>query len=295
MKQNNFSLVVLAAGMGSRFGKNSLKQLETFGDVGHTLLEYSIYDAISAGFSEVIFIIRQELEEAFEKQIISRIRSKILCKVAFQKIPQEYLGFRNKPLGTAHALFSASEQIQNDFMLINADDFYGRDTYTQASHILANGLAEKEINLIAYNLSHTVPDSGSVNRGICTIDREGYLQTIVEVYGLVKQKNQIICKKGRVYDSNSWCSMNCWLFNRKVLNSLQVSMKTFFSQLNENSEIEFCIPDVVDEYINKKDFIVHTQYTQEYWAGVTNREDISFVVEFLQNKIQKGIYPKQLW
>ena len=295
MKQKDYSLVVLAAGMGSRFGKESLKQLETFGEIGHTLLEYAIYDAISADFTEVVFVIRRELEDIFEKQIISKIRNKIICRVAFQEIPSEYANFRTKPLGTAHALFSARKQITHDFMLINADDFYGRNTYIQASHILSSGLLEKEISLIAYNLSHTIPKSGRVNRGICSINKNNILETIVELYGLFQQENEIMCKDARVYDKNSWCSMNCWLFNHKVLELLELSMMDFFSQLGSSKTLEFCIPNVVNEYIKNKGFIVQTHYTQEYWVGITNREDINLVVDFLQNKIEKNIYPKKLW
>ena len=289
------SLVILAAGMGSRFG--GLKQIEPLGPNGEFIIDYSIYDAIKAGFDKVIFVIKEENYEIFKSTIGSRVEDKIKVEYAFQANDVDGVpSTRVKPLGTGHAIMCTEKYIDGPFMIINADDYYGVDAFNKASEFLSN-MEDNIYGLVGYKVSNTITDNGSVKRGICKVE-DGYLKDIVESK-IYKEDNAI---KANPLDTDevfeitpdTLVSMNMLLFNKSLFKYLNEDFKEFLSNADLGSD-EFLIPSVLDKHIKNGDIKVKVIDTTATWYGVTYKEDAPSVKEALAKLHTNGTYSKRLW
>lgn len=298
------TLLILAAGMGSRYG--GIKQMDSFGPSGETLIDYSIYDAIQAGFGKIVFIIREEFASKFENIFNEKLQnhSDIEIKYVYQK-KDSYLGDnqlpddRNKPWGTAHAVLCAKDAIDEPFAVINADDFYGKESFNMMSTFLQKECNEKRYALVGYELEKTLSDHGSVSRGICELDEEGNLDTVVERLKIYRENENIVYQDTEQEKHNLPAdipvSMNFWGFHPNVFSLLEEQFQVFLNENLTKDEAEFLIPPVVDYYISRNMGTVKVIPTDVQWFGVTYREDAATVKESLNQLIQKNIYPENLW
>jgi choline kinase len=300
MENNNMTLLILAAGMGSRFG--GLKQIEPIGPNGEFIIDYSIYDAIKAGFNKVVFIIKEENYDIFRDTIGKRIEDKINVEYVFQKndnIPSNYnYGDRVKPFGTAHAILCSKNNINENFIIINSDDFYGRDAFNVASNFLKTS-KEGEYSLVGYNVKNTLTENGSVKRGVCEAEN-GYLTKIVES-SVKAEGDKIVCSPLDGRDSfevsgTDLVSMNMLGFTPNIFPYLD---KKFIEFLDTNkddlSSCEFLIPDVLQDSINEGYATCKVLSTTAKWEGVTYKEDKEGVVNAIRKLIEDGVYPQDLW
>jgi len=295
------SLIVLAAGMGSRYG--GLKQLDPMGPNGETVLDYSVYDAIRAGFNRVIFVIREDFSEAFKSGIGERFAKLIQVDYAYQRLDDLPAPFsppagRTKPWGTTHAIRAARELVDGPFAVINADDFYGRDAYLQASRFLKNS-DEDRCGLVAYPLENTLSEHGSVNRGICEVSQEQMLLAVEEVVKISRDASGEISGIGlnterRVLGAKAPASMNFWAFPQRFMADIELEFFDFLVQHGDKETSEFYIPTVVDTLIHKGKTQCEVIETSATWFGVTFPEDKPFVVESIAELISKGDYPEKL-
>lgn len=274
------ALVVLAAGMGSRFG--GLKQMEPFGLNGEAILDFSVNDAIEAGFSEVIFIIKKEIEADFKAGVGRRTEEKIKVKYAYQeldKLPEGYSvpSERVKPWGTGHALLCAKELIDSPFVIINSDDYYGKE----GLKLLKQHLDESEdFCMAAYRMANTLSDKGTVSRGICKV-KDGYLDSIVETTNLDKNSG---------YAPDTPVSMNMWGMTEHIFDYLGDYFVEFLDKDIATPKSEFFIPSVIDRAIHENKCAVRVYETGDKWYGVTYREDADGVREALQKLQKEGLY-----
>lgn len=305
MKKEELTLLIMAAGMGSRFG--GLKQIEPFGAHGEFLIDYSIYDAIQVGFTKVVFIIKEENFRDFKETIGRRVESLIDVEYVFQKIdhiPNGFVAPRNrvKPWGTAHAIYCAKDVIHDNFAVINADDFYGRDAFTKIAEFLQNNprdLGKECYGLVGYRVQNTLTKNGAVKRGVCqTVDCS--LQSMIES-NVILESGKIIATPldGRdcfEVTEGDFVSMNMFGFTPSIFSYIEGKMKTFFRDHQTLLDsCEFLIPDVVADAIDEGKATVKVLPTESRWMGVTYKEDKEFVVLGLQDLIKKGEYPEQLW
>lgn len=292
-------LLVLAAGMGSRYG--GLKQMDPMGPQGETVLDYSIYDAIRAGFERVVFIIRRDFYTAFQQQVASRFLGQIAIDYCFQELDDTIAlpvlpSDRTRPWGTAHALWAARDQVQNTFAVINADDFYGQDAYLQMARHLKSQQAT-ELSLVAYPLQNTLSPHGSVNRGLCAC-RDGLLQS-VEEYSAIEQKDGAITgidsqRQLKTLTADDSVSMNFWGLPASVFPVLRDFMSAFFKQHGHSLEGECYLPDFVNHLLQKHDHSCQVLPTSSRWFGVTYPADKERVQSELRACIQRGDYPEKL-
>ncbi len=297
----NKTLLIMAAGMGSRFG--GLKQIEPIGPNGEFIIDYSIYDAIKAGFNKVVFIIKEENYDIFRETIGSRIEDKIKVEYAFQKlddIPSGYIlpESRVKPLGTGQAILSSRNLINENFAVINSDDFYGRDAYIVASNFLSE-TSNNKYGLVGYKVDNTLTVNGSVKRGVCkTIN--GKLSSIIES-SIIKENNIITASpldgsSSFIMKDDDLVSMNMLLFTPTIFPYLEEEFKKFFEKNKDNLEkSEFLIPDVLTDAINSNYATVRVLSTTAKWEGVTYKEDKEGVVKAINKLIDEGVYPQNLW
>lgn len=298
------TLVILAAGMGSRFG--GLKQIEPIGPNGEFIIDYSIYDAKRCGFEKVIFIIKEENLEVFEETIGKRIKPYIDVEYAFQKIDDLPEGYkvpnRVKPLGTGHAIYCARHLIKGNFALMNADDFYGYGGIKAVSDFLDTDLNKdnkENYALVGYKLINTITDNGSVKRGICKIE-DGKLIGLDE--SLVEKDDQGLTKtsfktsiKERV-KNDTLVSMNLMAFHHSFINHIEEEFIPFLEKnKNDMETCEYLMPDVVTKEIKENIAQVKVLETDEKWYGITYKEDKQEVVNAIKDMIQKGIYKEKLW
>ena len=294
-------LVIMAAGMGSRFG--GLKQIEPMGPNGEFIIDYSIYDAIKAGFDKVVFIIKRENAEVFKETIGKRIEGKIAVSYVYQdmdNIPKEYLNNdRVKPWGTAHAIYCCQDVVKDNFAIINADDFYDRDAYLKAAEFLKSGITGHDFGMVGYRASNTLTANGAVKRGVCS-SSDGYLTSLVE--SKVEEINGVITasplngEASFKVSNDTLVSMNMFLFTKDIFNILNKDIKEYFAKHKDDlNEGEFLIPDVVCEHIAKKDITVKVMDTTSIWYGVTYREDANTVRQALKELVDNGEYPANLW
>ena len=299
--KKELTLVILAAGMGSRFG--GLKQVEPIGPNGEFIIDYSIYDAIRAGFTKVVFIIKEENYELFRETVGKRIENKIQVEYAFQdikdipnvvSIPEE----RVKPWGTGHAVLAAREVVDGNFVMINSDDFYGKDAYLKIKEFFDKNEDPNCYSMVAFRVSNTMTENGSVKRGVCESENN-YLTNIIES-SIERVEDKIIASPldGRdsfEVDENALVSMNFFGFTRGMFDSLKTGLIEFLEENKEDlSKCEYLIPDVVFSEI-KKGKKVRVLESQDKWLGVTYKEDKPFVVNNLRELIEKGEYPYDLW
>ena len=302
--ENSPALVVLAAGMGSRYG--GLKQMDPMGPNGETVLDYSVFDAIRAGFSKVIFVIREDFAEAFRENVGAKFTSQIEVAYSFQKLTDLPEGFsvpegREKPWGTSHAILAARDEIDRPFAVINADDFYGKDAYAQAASFLTSNPIEDtkaHYALVGYKLSNTLSDHGSVNRGICQT-ADGLLKGVEEVVEIARKEEDEI--SGRSLDGSACLvaedalvSMNLWGFPVSFLGELEKHFITFLKEHGSEMKSECYIPTVVDDLINQGTADCHVLETSSSWFGVTYPQDKPHVVVSIQQLVDSGEYPSPL-
>lgn len=295
------TLLILAAGMASRYG--SMKQIESFGPEGETIMDYSIYDAIEAGFGKVVFIIRKEFAENFKAIFEPRLKGKIEVDYVFQDL-NSYIGShtvpaeRSKPWGTAHAVLCSKEVVKEPFAVINADDFYGRDAFDKAYTFLTGECNDKVWSIIGYELLRTLSDHGTVNRGVCQVDNQGNLASIVERLNISKKGEAIVCEDGQEpheISMDSKVSMNFWCFNPAVFEYSQQLFIDFLNKYIETPKSEFFIPIVADEFIQSGTGVIKVIPTSADWFGVTYKEDAPAVKASIDELIASGKYPSGLW
>ena len=297
------TLVVMAAGIGSRFG--GLKQIEPVGPSGEYIIDYSIYDAIRAGFNKIIFVIREEHLDIFKETIGNRIKSDVEICYAFQKLDDLPVfcdtSMRTKPLGTGHALYAARDYIDGNFAVINADDFYGYGALKTMSEFLEKNLVDSKEHyaLIGYKLVNTVTKNGVVKRGIC-INNENGLRALQECSvgwdNGVLYKTVIDSDVRELADPNSLVSMNLFGFPKEFIFHLEEEFVSFIEDnKNDMSTTEYSLPKAVTKQIRNGNAIVEVLETDEEWFGVTYKEDKQIVVDAINKMIDAGIYSKNLW
>lgn len=295
------TLLILAAGMASRYG--SMKQTQGFGPSGETIMDYSVYDAIRAGFGKVVFIIRKDFAESFEAQFEPKLKGKIKTEYVFQqmdsflaelKAPAE----RTKPWGTAHAVLCAKENIREPFAVINADDFYGRDAFVKAADFLRHECSEKQYAIIGYELAKTLSDHGTVSRGVCEVDAHHNLVSIKERTKIYRDGNEIIYEdeqgKHKV-PFNSSVSMNFWCFHPELFPSTQQLFLEFVKKNSANLKAEFFIPIIAEDFIENQNGHIRVIPTSAQWFGVTYKEDAPTVKASVDTLVADGEYPPSLW
>lgn len=301
--EKEITLIIMAAGMGKRFG--GLKQLEPVGPNSQYIIDYSIYDAIEAGFSKIVLIIKKENYEIFQETIGKRIGSKVRLEYVFQEldnIPEEYQDYkkREKPLGTAHAILCCKEKVNTPFLIINADDYYGRDAYLKAAEYLKNmEETSKDYAMVAYHVKNTITERGAVKRGICKTEN-GYLKDIIE--SSVEQKEGKIIATPLNGDpsfeivENQIVSMNMLLFNPTLYPFLEEKLQEFLEIHQKNiEEKEFLIPDVLQKLLKEKKATAKIIETSATWYGMTYKEDKEEVENALRKLTDENIYKENLW
>ncbi|MGD0800336.1 MAG: sugar phosphate nucleotidyltransferase [Terracidiphilus sp.] len=294
------TLLVLAAGMGSRYG--GLKQIEPVGPSGETIIDYSIYDALRAGFGKLVFVIRKEIEEPFKEIVGRRFEKRVAVDYVFQeldKLPPEFSvpAGRTKPWGTTHAILMAAGAINEPFAVINADDFYGAEGYRELARQLQSGATDYA--MVGFVLRNTLSDFGSVARGVCQVSGDGFLQGVVE---LTKIERDGVCAKntdasGQVtkLTGDEVVSMNMWGFTPHIFAKLQADFQDFLEANSSNLRAECFIPSTVNELILTGEARIKVLRANDTWFGVTYREDHPRVVDSISRLIRDGAYPKQLW
>lgn len=302
--KKDITLVILAAGMGSRFG--GLKQVTPIGPNGEFIIDYSIYDALKVGFNKVVFIIKKENYEIFKESIGKRIEKHIKVEYVFQELnnlpknsylPKE----RTKPLGTAHALLCCKDIIKEPFAMINADDFYGREAFCQAYNFLKN--LDNSINnygIIGYQLKKTLPANGSVKRGICQVDKDNYLISITE--SIVEKENDKIMatplnkRESFTVNKNATTSMNFLLFTPTIFKYIEDLFPNFFEENKENIlTAEYLVPIVLEKLIERKEISTKVIDTNANWYGITYKDDILLVKKAIERLIADREYSSNLW
>ncbi|MFM8806150.1 MAG: NDP-sugar synthase [Sphingomonadales bacterium] len=294
------TLVILAAGMASRYG--SMKQVQSFGPSGETIMDYSIYDAIRAGFGKVVFIIRSQFAEPFKSLFEPKLSGKIETAYVYQEMDSYTNGYatpsdRTKPWGTAHAVLCAQAAVQGPFAVINADDFYGREAFENAAAFLTTQCNDKQYAIVGYDLSGTLSEHGTVNRGVCTLDKAGHLAAITERINISRSGSEVVCDDGlmpRTLPLSTAVSMNFWCFAPSFFSYTQTQFAVFLQEQGQALKSEFFIPLVADQFI-KEGGVVSVVPTRSYWFGVTYKEDAPMVASSLQHLIESGVYPVSLW
>ncbi len=298
------TLVIMAAGMGSRFG--GMKQITPVDPQGHIIMDYSIYDAIRAGFGRVVCIIKKEFEADFEAAIGSRIRQHVELVYAYQSLDQLPQGFtvpevRVKPWGTAHAVWCARDVIEGPFAVLNADDFYGQEAFEVIAEFLSQDRQPTEHAMVGYLLSNTLTENGSVARGVCAKDENGFLTHIVERTKIVKQGDKAaFTEDGETYTEipmDSIVSMNLWGFRREALDGFEAKFRDFLlNTMPSNPEkAEFFLPKIVSDMIAEKTGTIRVLSSEARWHGVTYKDDLPSVVAAIQTMKDAGKYPEYLW
>ncbi len=302
MSQNQIkpTLLVLAAGMGSRYG--GLKQVDPVGPHGETIIDYSIYDAMRAGFGKLVFIIRHEIEEQFKQIVGSRFENRIEVAYAFQELDKLPTGFavpagRSKPWGTTHAIWMASDIIREPFAAINGDDFYGRESYQLLAEHLRGGSRDQA--MVGFILRNTLSDFGSVARGICDVDHANYLRSVIEMTQIVKDgsgaRNTDADGKNTPLSGEEAVSMNMWGFTPDIFDALREQFTAFLSQNGQDMKAECYIPSTVAQLVRAGTSRVKVLRTPSSWFGVTYKEDKPTVVQSIRALIAQGDYPENLW
>ena len=295
------TLMILAAGMASRYG--SMKQIQEFGPGGETIMDYSIYDAIQAGFKKLVFIIRKEFEAEFREIFEPKLKGKIEIEYVHQEL-NAFIGDRSipegrtKPWGTAHAVLCASDVINEPFAVINADDFYGRDAFVKAADFLNNSASPENFAIIGYELLNTLSKNGSVNRGVVELDASGNLAGVTERLNISENEGKIIAEDNlepREIDKNASVSMNFWCFDPYIFEYSEELFNKFLDDHMHEAKSEFFIPIVADQYIAENKGKIEVIGTNAKWFGVTYKEDAPEVKENLNKLIAEGAYPSKLW
>ena len=285
----------MAAGMGSRYG--GLKQLDPVGPSGETIIDYSVYDAIRAGFNKVVFIIRKDFEKDFRSKITNKYKDKIRVEFAFQDLNDLPEGFlcpegRVKPWGTGHAILTASQLIHEPFVAINGDDFYGRESF----EIVADYYQDKNAtySMVVFQLDKTLSEFGGVTRGLCTVKND-LLDTVIETGELKRSGSGVSSDRDIQLDGSEPVSMNVWGFTPDLFDHLRAMFVDFLHKEGDEMKSEYLIPTVINNLIRSGEKDIHVLRTGSKWFGVTYKEDKPFVTEQVQLLVDHGVYPKQLF
>ena len=297
------TLLILAAGMGSRYG--GLKQLDQVGPSGETIIDYSIYDAIQAGFGKVIFIIKEAIEDDFKETFVERLKEKIAIDYVFQEtwmVPEGVVipDNRNKPWGTGHAVMMADGKINEPFAVINADDFYGRGAFETLAGYYKDWTPQQpgDYCMVGYRLANTLSDFGAVSRGVCMPDINSFLVDVVERTQIERTAAGIAYKSDNenvVLPDDTIVSMNFWGFTPSLFKFLNAGFESFIRNNADNLKAEFFIPSILNELIKSQQATVRILHCEEKWFGMTYREDRETVVKSIRELVKKGVYPENLW
>lgn len=302
MIANKPTLVILAAGIGSRYG--GLKQLDTFTPEGDTIMDFSVYDALQAGFGKFVFIIRKSIEEEFKAVFNKKLKGKAEVEYVFQElenVPEKYQNSdRKKPWGTGHALLMAKDVVKENFAVINADDFYGKEAFS----IMAKTLSKTDqvsynFNMMAYLLKNTVSEYGFVSRGECQVDENGYLTDVTERTHIEKMNGKLMRKDDDgdfiSIDEDTVVSMNFWGFTPKYFEFVTTLFEEFLKENTSNLKAEFFIPLIVNEILKSGAATVQVLKSDSKWFGVTYKEDKEVVQVAIEKLRNQDIYPSNLW
>lgn len=299
------TLLILAAGMASRYG--SMKQIDGFGPNQETIIDYSIYDAIKAGFGKVSFIIKEEFVENFKSIFEPKLKGKIETDYVFQDFDLSKFGIsrvveRAKPWGTAHAVLSAKDQVREPFCVINADDYYGYDSFKKMAEFLMSEVTDERFALMGYQVDKTLSDYGTVSRGVCVVNDEGNMSSVTErtkvFFKDVNGEKKVFFEEDGVeteLPNTARVSMNFWGFTPAVFKKSEDLLKDFVEANHENPKSEFFIPLVADELIKEGKTTFTVIPTASKWFGVTYKEDKPIVQESISKLIKEGVYPANLW
>ena len=285
----------MAAGMGSRYG--GLKQLDKVGPNGETIIDYSVYDAMQAGFTKVIFIIRRDFEDQFKMQITDKYSGRFTVEFAFQEINDLPNGFscpngREKPWGTGQAILCSKKLIHEPFAVINGDDYYGRESFQVIADYYNNG--GNQFSMVGFRLDKTLSDFGPVTRGVCTVENN-LLDTVVETENIQKKGFSISSNRNITLDGNEPVSMNMWGFTPALFNYLHEDFINFLNDVGMELKNEFLIPTVINNLVQNNQEEVYVLRSNASWFGITYKEDQPFVVTKIQELINSGIYPSPLF
>lgn len=301
------ALLIMAAGMGSRFG--GLKQITPVGPHGEMIIDYSTYDAVQAGFGKIVFVIKKEIEDTFRRTIGDRLAARIPVEYAYQeldRLPQGYTvpSGRVKPWGTGHAVLCSLDKLTGPFMVINADDFYGRDSYRLMAEFLTASTpadGKHHLAMAGYVLDNTLTDNGYVSRGICTVDENGYLMDLTERTHIERRQGKVAYTED---DGASWqelapdcpVSMNCWGFPAGAAASFEKGFQDFLDQPQKDPlKAEFYLPAAVDRMVADGSADVKVLRTADRWYGMTYTADREQVTQAIRSLVDKGQYPEKLW
>jgi NDP-sugar pyrophosphorylase family protein len=298
------TLVILAAGMGSRYG--GLKQVDKLGPQGETIIDYSVFDAMRSGFGKVVFVIRKSIEKDFMEVFAERFLKHVPYEIAYQELDLLPEGFtcpegRTKPWGTVHALWVTRNLVKEPFVVINADDFYGQEAYQTLAQFHEQGLPDKPDNfaMCGYRLENTLSEHGSVTRGVCLVSPEGYLESVDEQYNIERIADGTIVSHKPEGDitlkPETLVSMNIWAFNPSVFPILESRLKDFLSAHIDEPKSEYVTPRMVDDLIKEGKVSVKMLQSPARWFGVTYTEDKAVVLENLKQLYEQRLYPPKLW
>lgn len=295
------SLLILAAGMASRYG--GMKQMESFGPQGETIMDFSIYDAIRAGFGKVVFVIREDFAEQFKAVFEPKLKGKIETAYVYQHLDAHLNGYerkpdRTKPWGTAHAVLCAAETIREPFAVINADDFYGRDAFVKAYTFLSQRCSSNHYAIVGYELQQTLSSHGTVNRGVCSVNGQGDLVSVTERLNIAVDSGVIRCDDGQLpveLTADTMVSMNFWCFDPSIFSLSQNLFDSFLKNHGQEEKSEFFIPIVADHFIKESQGRIEVIPTTAIWFGVTYKEDAPAVKQGIDQLLSNGEYPAGLW
>lgn len=294
------TLLVLAAGMGSRYG--GLKQIDPVGPTGETLMDYSVYDARRAGFDKLVFIIRRDIERPFREVVGRRFEKFMEVEYAFQELSQVPAGFkapatRQKPWGTGHALLAGGEVVHEPFAAINADDLYGANSFRVLAEHLCSGAPD--FAMVGFVLRNTLSEFGSVARGVCRLNSASFLESVVELTRIERSgegaKFTDATGKTHPLTGNETVSLNIWGFTPSIFTDLKTQFRTFLEQHGQEEKAEFYIPSVVNMLVAGGQARVKVLQTPDSWFGITYREDRERVADGIRQLIERGDYPERLW
>ena len=296
------TLFVLAAGMGSRYG--GLKQIDGLGPNGETIMDYSVFDALRAGFGKIVFVIRKDFADDFKRVVLAKYEGKVPCEICFQAIENVPEGYtynpeRTKPWGTNHAVLMGKDLIKEPFAVINADDFYGKESFEVLAKFL-NEVAGKQNQycMVGYRVSNTLSEHGSVSRGVCETDAEGNLTNVVERTSIERKENGIVYTVDGVdyaLPENAPVSMNMWGFTPEYFGYVEEAFKTFLKERGQELKSEFYIPTLVNDLIVAGKATCRVLDTTAKWFGVTYAEDRQMVVDKIAALTEAGVYPNPLF
>jgi NDP-sugar pyrophosphorylase family protein len=296
------TLVIMAAGMASRYG--SMKQIQQFGPSGETIMDYSIFDAIKAGFQRVVFIIRKDFAEDFRNIFEPKLKGKIETEYVFQEMDKFLQGYsvppeRTKPWGTAHAILCAKEVVNEPFAVINADDFYGNDAFNKAVDFLKNGCSPSVYAILGYELAKTLSEHGTVSRGVCEVDKNNNLVAITERLKVYRDNGKMVYEEadGSKHElpESSMASMNFWCFHPSLFPFIEKGFKEFLEKNIGNPKSEYLIPFAADQWVKAGKGVIKVIPTSARWFGVTYKEDAPVVQRSLTQQVESGSYPNNLW